>query len=98
MFFRLIACLLALALPLTAAFAFSPELGPGETEAGAATAPAIPSLAPPAPGAAPPPAGEPADPEAEPAPPAAAPAEQLPTETGSAESGLPRILRADADM
>jgi hypothetical protein len=98
MFLRLIACLLALALPLTAASAFSPELGPGEMEAGAATAPAIPSLAPPAPGAAPPQAGEPADPEVEPAPPAAAPAEDPLSEAESAESSLPRILRADADM
>jgi hypothetical protein len=98
MFLRLIACLLALALPLPAAFAFSPELGPGETEAGAATAPAIPALAPPAPGAAPPLPGGPADPDAEPAPPAAAPAEQSPAGAESTESSLPRILRAEADM
>jgi hypothetical protein len=83
MFLRLIACLLALALPFPAAVAFSPELGPGETEAGAATEPAIPSLAPPAPGA---------------ALPAAAQAEEPPSEAESAESSLPRILRAEADM
>ena len=97
MFFRLIACLLALALPLPAAVAFSPELGPGETEAGAAMEPAIPSLAPPAPGAAPPQAGGPADPEADPGP-AAVPAELPSAEPESAESSLPNILRAEAEM
>jgi len=98
MLLKVSACLFAFLLPFSAALALSPELGDGETGAGAA--PAAPWLGSPAPGAAPAQAGESAEQGAEPAPkpnptaPAAAPA----ADGQGGESDLPKILRGEADM
>ncbi|HWT29549.1 MAG TPA: hypothetical protein VN240_00815 [Propylenella sp.] len=92
---RLSACVFVLMLPLSAAVALSPELGPRAAEAGATTAPAAPSLGSPTPGAMPTqdePGAE-ADGVAEPAAPNVPAADAQ-----ESESDLPKILRAETEL
>src|SRR5215207_8746225 len=91
MLLRPIVCLLALALPFSAALALSPELTPGE---GAPAIEPVPPLGLAAPGAGETPLEGQAPQPAEP-PPEAAPAEPAQPDAAAA---LPAILRSESDM
>jgi hypothetical protein len=96
--FSTLVLLVALALPLPA-YAFSPQLEPGESESGTTVEPAVPPLGPVTPGVAPPaPDDATGDDDTDEPPTIDAPSASPEQPSEAPAAGLPTILRLESDM